>query len=73
LNHEKGTFPKVLEKSMDAAIAKGFDRMFEEQKNAWAEIWLHSDITIEGDVAAQQGIRFNIFSLANLHRQGMNV
>jgi len=67
LNHEKGTFPKVLEKSMDAAIAKGFDRMFEEQKNAWAEIWLHSDITIEGDVAAQQGIRFNIFQLSQTY------
>ncbi|BDX39208.1 maltose phosphorylase [Tenuifilaceae bacterium CYCD] len=67
LNHEKGIFPKVLEKSMDAAIAKGFDRMFEEQKNAWAEIWLHSDITIEGDVAAQQGIRFNIFQLSQTY------
>ncbi|HNV51621.1 MAG TPA: glycoside hydrolase family 65 protein, partial [Tenuifilaceae bacterium] len=67
LNHEKGTFPKVLEKSMDAAIAKGFDRMFEEQKKAWAEIWLHSDITIEGDVAAQQGIRFNIFQLSQTY------
>lgn len=67
LNHEKGTFPKVLEKSMDAAIAKGFDRMFEEQKNAWAEIWLHSDITIDGDVAAQQGIRFNIFQLSQTY------
>ena len=67
LNHEKGTFAKVLEKSMDAAIAKGFDKMFEEQKNAWAEIWLHSDITIEGDVAAQQGIRFNIFQLSQTY------
>ncbi len=67
LNQEKGTFPKVLEKSMDAAIAKGFDRMFEEQKNAWAEIWLHSDITIDGDVAAQQGIRFNIFQLSQTY------
>lgn len=67
LNHEKGTFPKVLEKSMDAAIAKGFDRMFEEQKKTWAEIWLHSDITIEGDVAAQQGIRFNIFQLSQTY------
>lgn len=67
LNHEKGTFPKVLEKSMDVAISKGFDKMFEEQKNAWAEIWLHSDITIEGDVAAQQGIRFNIFQLSQTY------
>lgn len=26
-------------------------------------IWEHSDIVIEGDVEAQQGIRFNIFQL----------
>jgi maltose phosphorylase len=33
------------------------------QKNAWAKIWEMSDITIAGDVKAQQGIRFNIFQL----------
>ncbi|HUR30283.1 MAG TPA: glycoside hydrolase family 65 protein, partial [Saprospiraceae bacterium] len=30
---------------------------------AWKHIWDGADITIEGDVAAQQGIRFNIFQL----------
>lgn len=29
----------------------------------WARIWEQADIEIEGDVAAQQGIRFNIFQL----------
>ena len=67
LNHEKGTFPKVLEKLIDIAVSKGFDKMLEEQRNAWAEIWQHSDITIEGDVAAQQGIRFNIFQLSQTY------
>ena len=33
------------------------------QKLAWAGIWEMSDITIQGDVEAQQGIRFNIFHL----------
>jgi maltose phosphorylase len=35
----------------------------ENQKLAWAKIWEMSDITIEGDTKAQQGIRFNIFQL----------
>src|SRR5690606_33908523 len=30
---------------------------------AWEEKWERNDIAIEGDVAAQQGIRFNIFHL----------
>ncbi|HRR11591.1 MAG TPA: glycosyl hydrolase family 65 protein, partial [Tenuifilum sp.] len=51
----------------DTAVSKGFDKMINEQRNAWAEIWQHSDITIEGDVAAQQGIRFNIFQLSQTY------
>jgi maltose phosphorylase len=45
------------------AISKGFNTIFEEQKQAWAKIWEMSDITIDGDTKAQQGIRFNIFQL----------
>ncbi len=41
----------------------GFDRLFENHKNLWLKKWETSDIKIEGDVAAQQGIRFNIFQL----------
>jgi len=45
------------------AEAAGFDTLLAEQEAKWAEIWSHSDIVIEGDAAAQQGIRFNIFHL----------
>jgi maltose phosphorylase len=38
----------------------GYDQLLEDQKKL--KIWEMSDITIEGDVKAQQGIRFNIFS-----------
>jgi len=41
----------------------GFDLLFESHKNLWLKKWETSDIKIEGDVAAQQGIRFNIFQL----------
>lgn len=45
------------------ASAKGFDSMLAEQIAAWAKVWEMSDITIDGDVKAQQAIRFNIFQL----------
>jgi maltose phosphorylase len=37
--------------------------MLAEQTAAWAKKWEHNDIIIEGDVSAQQAIRFNIFQL----------
>ena len=42
---------------------KGFAQLLDEQKQAWADKWQMNDIVIEGDVKAQQGIRFNIFQL----------
>ena len=43
--------------------AKGFEKMVAEQADKWESKWKTNDIVIEGDVAAQQGIRFNIFQL----------
>jgi maltose phosphorylase len=48
---------------MEKASAKGYQALLDEQRAAWAKIWEMSDITIDGDVKAQQGIRFNIFQL----------
>jgi maltose phosphorylase len=45
------------------AMAAGFDSLFREHTAVWKDNWDHSDIFIEGDTAAQQGIRFNIFQL----------
>lgn len=67
LNHPKGSFEGVIASLLDAAGAKGFDAMLTEQAQAWANLWAHSDITIEGDVAAQQAIRFNIFQLSQTY------
>ncbi|MDX1283996.1 MAG: family 65 glycosyl hydrolase domain-containing protein, partial [Draconibacterium sp.] len=49
--------------AIDLAKDAGYDALFESHKNRWLEKWETSDIKIEGDVAAQQGIRFNIFQL----------
>ncbi len=48
---------------LNNAYDKGFVKMLEEHASAWDLKWESSDIKIEGDVAAQQGIRFNIFQL----------
>ncbi|TNE27676.1 MAG: glycoside hydrolase family 65 protein [Bacteroidetes bacterium] len=45
------------------AMRDGFDALYEEHANAWLEKWSTSDIIIDGDPAAQQAIRFNIFHL----------
>ena len=54
--------PKAQE-LMDWASALGFEGLLQHQENAWAKIWERADIGIEGDVSAQQAIRFNIFQL----------
>ncbi|AYN05441.1 glycoside hydrolase family 65 protein [Flavobacterium sp. 140616W15] len=53
----------AAEKTIKEALSKGYDQLLQEQIDAWAKVWEMSDITIEGDVKAQQGIRFNIFQL----------
>ncbi|TVZ52901.1 glycoside hydrolase family 65 protein [Dokdonia sp. Hel_I_53] len=63
LNHKTDELKKAAVNVLSKAKQLGFDRMKQLQKNAWAGIWEMSDITIEGDVKAQQGIRFNIFHL----------
>lgn len=62
-NHDKNALVAAAKEALDKAVSIGFDAMLETQKNSWAQIWHTSDITIEGDVKAQQGIRFNIFQL----------
>lgn len=45
------------------AKAQGYEALHQSHCAAWAKIWEMSDIMIEGDDSAQQGIRFNIFHL----------
>jgi len=45
------------------AYKRGYDRLMQDHADLWQKKWQTSDILIKGDVAAQQGIRFNIFQL----------
>ncbi|AUC83572.1 glycoside hydrolase family 65 protein [Lacinutrix sp. Bg11-31] len=62
-NHDKMQLVSAAKKALHTASDKGFSQLLEDQKQAWTAIWKMSDITIDGDVKAQQGIRFNIFQL----------
>lgn len=63
LNHANDKLVEAVKNVIADARAKGYEALLDEQKLAWAAIWEMADITIEGDVKAQQGIRFNIFQL----------
>nr|WP_298997023.1 glycoside hydrolase family 65 protein [uncultured Allomuricauda sp.] len=62
-NHKSSELINAANEVLDKASQLGFDGLLEQQKRDWAHIWEMSDIEIEGDVKAQQGIRFNIFQL----------
>jgi len=63
LYHSKSELISAANTHLKQARDRGFEALLEEQKQAWAEIWKTADITIQGDVPAQQAIRFNIFQL----------
>jgi maltose phosphorylase len=62
-NYPANELKARLKETLDRVVAEGFDTMLAGQAAAWAKKWEHNDIIIEGDDAAQQAIRFNIFQL----------
>ncbi len=62
-NHDKSQLISAAKHVLKTASKKGFNQLLDDQKQAWYNIWEMADITIKGDVKAQQGIRFNIFQL----------
>lgn len=63
MNYPKADLVAACKKGLQRAANAGFDAMKAAQAQAWKQKWQEADISIEGDVAAQQGIRFNIFQL----------
>jgi len=62
-NHEPSSLVTAAKKALKKATDIGFDGLLQQQRQTWAKVWDMSDIAIDGDVRAQQGIRFNIFHL----------
>ncbi len=63
LNHVKSNLAKACQEKLMALKADDFNTLLETQIKEWAAVWDMADIQINGDDAAQQGIRFNIFQL----------
>lgn len=62
-NHPENQLVESAQNVIEKASQLGYQTLLQNQIDAWAKIWEMSDITIDGDVKAQQGIRFNIFHL----------
>jgi maltose phosphorylase len=63
LNHEIDELAAVARSRTTEFLRAGFAKLLEDHSKAWHAKWEESDIIIEGDLAAQQAIRFNIFQL----------
>lgn len=62
-DHDASALKHVAITAVHKATDLGFENLLDQQKHAWNNIWKKSNIVIEGDLKAQQGIRFNIFQL----------
>jgi trehalose/maltose hydrolase-like predicted phosphorylase len=50
------------------ALQEGIDKLLARHKMAWAELWKTGDIQIEGDLDAQQRVRFALYNLYSFIR-----
>ena len=57
------SLPENTQAHLTVAFKTGFKKLLKEHGDAWKIKWDESDVMIEGDPAAQQAIRFNIFHL----------
>ena len=67
LNHGKKELLTRAKTKLSEAYLLGYKKLSDRHQRKWAEKWKTSDIRIEGDLAAQQGIRFNIFQLCQTY------
>ena len=63
MNHPVAELFNASRKVLRRAAEIGYAELMARQSRAWARIWDTADITIKGDIKAQQAIRFNIFQL----------
>jgi maltose phosphorylase len=60
---EKENLEDVTHGKLNDALKLGYDELFKRHCAALERKWDECDVVIEGDVKAQQGIRYNIFQL----------
>lgn len=62
-NHEPSAILSHSQAKLATVVFEGFHSHLDAHAAAWHKIWKSCDIVIDGDVSAQQGVRFNIFQL----------
>jgi maltose phosphorylase len=63
MNHEANQLNANSTRLAARAQVTGYQELQSEHVKAWHKKWETSDIEIDGDIEAQQGVRFNIFHL----------
>ena len=67
LDYPAEKLPDQARTFLGEAFDAGFEKLLEEHSGAWQAKWDESDIVIQGDPTAQQGIRFTIFHLVQTY------
>ena len=60
---KRGALADHARASVEKAVPYGYDALREDHIRRWGTLWKESDVVIEGDPAAQQGVRYCIFQL----------
>lgn len=62
-NYDKSRLDDVTLANLRSAVEQGADALFQTHCAVMEKKWQVSDVIIDGDIKAQQGIRYNIFQL----------
>lgn len=55
---------------------KGYDQMLQEHKDAWDQLWKHSEVLIKGDDAAMEATNYSLYhlhSIAPRHTHSLSI
>ena len=66
-DYPEAELEKKGQEASEGAVEKGSALLEAEQKAAWERRWEMCDVAIQGDIPAQQGIRFNLFQLLSTY------
>jgi beta-phosphoglucomutase len=55
--------PREALVELERAVAEGYESLLSAHRAAWRDLWRSCDIEIEGDVAAQRAVRYNLYQL----------
>ncbi len=66
-DHEPKELTTLALRAATRAREMGYDALRAEHAAAWKDRWAHCDVVIQGDDAAQQGIRFALFHLLSTY------